>query len=287
MKYKKVLVTGGAGFVGSHLCEKLIKSGYKVSSLDNYFTGKKENHIKGVKYIKGHTKDIDKLITNKPDIIYHLGEYSRVAKAIEEPNVVMDLNIKGTLGVLEYCRKNKVKIVYAGSSTKFAETRPDGIEGVNLSPYTWTKAFNSNLVKNYGEWYKIPYAITYFYNVYGPREMDGEYGTVIEIFKQKYLKGEILPVRKPGTQTRNYTSVIDTVKGLILVGEKGKGDGYGIGSSKSYSIKKVAELFNTKIKMLPARKTSRPSAKLNSAKLKKLGWKESDKLENYIKDIIK
>jgi UDP-glucose 4-epimerase len=105
---------------------------------------------------------------------------------------------------------------------------------------------------------------------------------VVEIFKQKYLKGEALPVRKPGTQKRNYTSVSDTVKGIILAGEKGRGDGYGIGSSKSYSIKEVAKLFNTKIKMLPARKTSRPSAKVNSAKIKKIGWKESEKLEDYI-----
>jgi UDP-glucose 4-epimerase len=282
MKYKKVLVTGGAGFIGSHLCEKLVSLGCRVISLDNYFTGKKENHIKGVKYINGHTKDIKKLVKEKIDIVYHLGEYSRVAKSIEEPELVMDLNLKGITSVLEFCRRDKIKIVYAGSSTKFAKNRPDGIRGIDLSPYTWSKAVNSSLVKNYGEWYKLPFAIVYFYNVYGPRELDGEYGTVVEIFKQKYLKGEALPVRKPGTQKRNYTSVSDTVKGIILAGEKGRGDGYGIGSSKSYSIKEVAKLFNTKIKMLPARKTSRPSAKVNSAKIKKLGWKESEKLEDYI-----
>jgi UDP-glucose 4-epimerase len=287
MKYKKVLVTGGAGFIGSHLCEKLFSSGCFVVSLDNYFTGKKENHIKGVKYIKGHTKDIGKLVKEKIDIVYHLGEYSRVAKAIEEPGKVMDLNLAGTVAVLEFCRKNKIKIVYAGSSTKFAKSRPDGIKGIDLSPYTWSKAVNSSLVKNYGKWYGLSYAIVYFYNVYGPRELDGEYGTVIEIFKQKYLKGEMLPVRKPGTQKRNYTSVFDTVRGIILAGEKGSGDGYGIGSGKSYTIKEVAKLFNTKIKMLPARKTSRPSAKVNSVKIKKLGWKETEKLEDYIYKITK
>lgn len=283
---KTILVTGGAGFVGSHLCERLIRDGHRVISLDNYFTGSPKNHIEGVEYREGHTKDINEHITETPEIVYHLGEYSRVAASIEEPNVVWDLNMFGTAGVLEFCRDRKCKLVYAGSSTKFSAVRPDGIKGTSLSPYTWSKAANTELVKNYGDWYSLKYAIVYFYNVYGPRELSGKYGTVIEIFRQKYLAGEPLGYRLPGTQTRNYTHVLDTVEGLVLVGEKGEGDEFGIGSDKAYATREVAEMFGCDIKPLPARKTSRPSARVNTDKVKALGWRETKNLEDYIKDIV-
>jgi UDP-glucose 4-epimerase len=285
MTQKTILVTGGAGFIGSHLCEQLVKDGHKVISLDNYFTGSKDNHVDGVDYREGHTKDIGKLITEKIDLVYHLGEYSRVAAALEEPDVVWDLNINGTYSVLEFCRKRNCKIVYAGSSTKFADPSTGGIEGRDLSPYTWAKFVNSELVRNYGEWYKLPYAIVYFYNVYGPREMEGKYGTVIEIFRQKFLNGEVLPVRLPGTQERTYTHVEDTVAGLVLVGEKGEGDDYGISGKESYPIKQVAELFGGEIEMLPARKTSRPSSHVDTTNIEKLGWKQTKSLEEYIEAI--
>jgi UDP-glucose 4-epimerase len=286
LKNKIILVTGGAGFIGSHLCQKLLEKGEKVISLDNYFTGSKNNHIAGVEYRRGHTKNIERYIPEIPDIVYHLGEYSRVAKSIEEPAVVWDLNIIGTLAVVEFCRQRGCKLIYAGSSTKFAETRPDGIEGCDLSPYTWAKAANTELVSNYGKWYSLSYATVYFSNVYGPRELAGEYGTVVEIFKQQYLRGEPLTARAPGTQKRNYTYVDDTVKGLILVGDKGIGDGYNISSEKSYSTMEVAKLFDCKIKILPARTTSRPSTMHDTAKMKQLGWKETKSLAEYIRKFI-
>lgn len=282
---KTILVTGGAGFIGSHLCEALIKEGNKVISLDNYFTGKKENHIDGVKYIEGHSKDIKELVKDPIDIVYHLGEYSRVAASIDEPDLVIDMNIVGTAAVLDFCKKNNSKLIYAGSSTKFSETRKDGIIGKNLSPYTWTKATNTDLVKNYGEWYGLNYAIVYFYNVYGPRELSGKYGTVVEIFKQKYLAGEKISYNLPGTQTRNYTHVLDTVAALLLIGEKGEGDEYGIGHDKAYSTKALAELFDPNPDLSPARKTSRPSAKVNTQKTKALGWQTKCNLEDYINKI--
>ncbi len=281
---KLILVTGGAGFIGSHLCERLAKDGHRVISLDNYFTGSRENHVPGVEYREGHTKDIEKHVPETPDLIYHLGEYSRVAVALEEPDIVWDLNILGTLGVLEFCRKKKAKVVYAGSSTKFADTRADGIAGRDLSPYTWAKAVNSELVADYGRWYGVPYAITYFFNVYGPRELSGKYGTVIEIFRQQYLRGEPLTMRLPGTQKRNYTHVADTVAGLVLAGEKGEGEEYGIASGKSYTTREVAELFGTEITELPARSTSRPSTPIETANLQALGWKETHSLEEYINE---
>lgn len=286
---KLILVTGGAGFIGSHLCERLVKDGHKVISLDNYFTGSRENHVAGVEYREGHTKDIEKHVPETPDLIYHLGEYSRVAKSIEEPATVWDLNMMGTFGVLEFWRKRGGKLVYAGSSTKMATPRPDGTAGRDLSPYTWAKASNTELVRNYAHWFDLPYSVVYFYNVYGPREQAGAYGTVIEIFRQKFLKGEPLEVRLPGTQERMYTHVNDTVEGIVLVGEKGACDEYSIAAAENYAILDVAKLFvdESKIVMLPARGTSRPSSALdtNTEKIKALGWKQAHTLEDYIHEI--
>ena len=284
---KLILVTGGAGFIGSHLCARLAKDGHRVISLDNYFTGSRENHVSGVEYREGHTKDVEKHITEKPDIIYHLGEYSRVAKSIEEPALVWNLNMEGTFGILEFWRTRGGKLVYAGSSTKMAVPRPEGTAGRDLSPYTWSKASNTELVHNYGHWYDLQYSVAYFYNVYGPRERAGDYGTVIEIFRQKFLKGEPLEVRLPGTQERIYTHVNDTVEGLVLVGESGVRDEYSIAAAESYPILKVAKLFGNKITMLPARSTSRPSAAIDTdtEKIKSLGWKQTHTLEDYINKI--
>jgi UDP-glucose 4-epimerase len=290
MKEKKlILVTGGAGFIGSHLCARLVKDGHQVISLDNYFTGKRENHIEGVEYREGHTKDIAKHIPESPDLIYHLGEYSRVAKSIEEPGVVWNLNMEGTFSVLEFWRTRGGKLVYAGSSTKMATPRPEGTAGRDLSPYTWSKASNTELVRNYSHWYDLPYSVAYFYNVYGPREQAGEYGTVIEIFRQKMQNGEPLPVRAPGTQERMYTHVDDTVNGLVLVGEKGERDEYSIAAKESYPLLTVAKLFDTEIEMLPARLTSRPSASIDTdtAKIAQLGWRQEHTLEEYIAEIKK
>lgn len=282
---KTILVTGGAGFIGSHLCERLVADGHKVISLDNYFTGDREFKVPGVDYREGHTKDIAKHIPETPDIIYHLGEYSRVAESLNEPERVWDFNTIGTAAVLEFCRDRKCKIVYAGSSTKFADAREDGTSGRDLSPYTWSKAANTELVRNYGHWYGVPYATAYFYNVYGPRELSGKYGTVIEIFRQNVLNGVSHKVNAPGTQRRIYTHVDDTVSALILIGEKGDGDEYGIASSDNYETIEVAQLFGGEIEMMPARSTSRPSAVVDTSKVKGLGWEQMRSLKEYIESV--
>ncbi len=287
---KIILVTGGAGFIGSNLIEQLVKDKKnRIISLDNYFTGSKKNHIKGAEYINGHTKDIAKQIKVRPDIIYHLGEYSRVAASLAEPALVWDLNIAGTLGVLEFWRKTKCKLVYAGSSTKFNAPGKNGIAGRDLAPYTWAKAANSDLVKNYAAWYNLPYAIVYFYNVYGPRERAGQftgaYGTLIGTLKECYLKNKTLPVRRPGTQTRAFTHVYDTVAGIILAGQRGKNDEYGICAKEAHSVLEAAKMFGPKIKMLPQTKTSRTSEAIDSKKIKALGWKQKYTLKKYIEEI--
>lgn len=275
---KLILVTGGAGFVGSNLIKRLIAEGHQVISLDNYFAGSKAAHVAGAEYREGHTKDIARLVPETPDLIYHLGEYSRVEQSVLEPDIVHDLNTVGTQAVLEYWKKRGSKLVYAGSSTKFG----DGGRTPETSPYAFTKAANTELVKECGEKYKLPYAITYFYNVFGPGEHGGRYGTVIRWFMDQYLSGEPITVTLPGTQKRNFTYIDDIVDGLIRVGEKGMGDEYGLGHEKSFSMMEVARLFGTDVVMLPERKGNRMSSALDTTKSNALGWEARVALEDEI-----
>lgn len=273
---KTILVTGGAGFIGSHLCERLVAKGHRVLSLDNYFTGLTENHIPGVVYRTGHTKDIEQHVPERVELVYHLGEYARVERSlVDPPHLVWDLNIAGTFAVLEYCRKHMTKIVYAGSSTKYG----DGGLGRVATPYAWTKATNTELVCNYGMWYGLPFAITYFYNVYGPRERTGTYGTVVAIFCEKMLRHEPLPVTAPGTQLRNFTYVSDIVDGLLLVGERGEGDEYGLGNPRPYSVLEFAKLLGGEIHMQPEKAGNRQTTALDLTKSKLLGWEPRVSLE--------
>jgi UDP-glucose 4-epimerase len=285
MTTKKIaLVTGGAGFIGSHLCEALYNSGnYEVFSLDNYFTGSENNHAEGVTYIKGNTADISSLIDFKPDYIYHLGEYSRVEQSFEDIELVWKFNKDGIFAVLEFCRKTKAKLIYAGSSTKFG----DGGLGRSQSPYAWSKATNTELVKNYGNWFGVKYAITYFYNVYGPREIsEGKYATLIALFKEKAKNNRPLTVVSPGSQKRNFTHVADIIDGIMLVGENAYGDDYGIGSPESFSILEIAKMFkDSKINMLPERPGNRMEADLITQKIQDLGWDTKHKIVDYIKNI--
>ncbi|OGH73017.1 MAG: ADP-L-glycero-D-manno-heptose-6-epimerase [Candidatus Magasanikbacteria bacterium RIFCSPLOWO2_01_FULL_43_20b] len=283
-KKKIILVTGGAGFIGSNLIEQLVKdSANQVYSLDNYSTGSKNNHIKGSTYIEGDTRDIAKLVKIKPDLVFHLGEYARVEKSFEDMEAVWRSNKDGTFAVLEFCRGNGTKLVYAGSSTKFG----DGGLGRDQSPYAWTKASNTELVKNYGAWFRLKYAITYFYNVYGPRELGNKFGTVIEIFCQQRLKGEPLKVVSPGTQTRIFTHVDDIVRGLMLVGEKGIGDGYGLGAEEEYSILDIAKMFGGEIEMLPERAGNRMTSSIDLSRSRdELRWKAEKSIKKHIKAFV-
>ena len=285
MNKKKILVTGGAGFVGSHLCEKLAKDeNNDVYSLDNYFTGSRENHVANVTYIEGSTSDIATLVTFIPHMVYHLGEYSRVEQSFEDIEKVWKFNKDGIFAVLEFVRKSGCKILYAGSSTKFG----DGGMGRGASPYAWTKASNTELVQNYGAWFNVPYAITYFYNVYGPREIQtGKYATLIALFKEKMKNDESLTIVSPGNQRRKFTHIDDIINGLVLVGETGFGDEFGIGSPEDYSIKEIAEMFGGKIEMLPERKGNRMIADVITAKTEALDWKAKKNIKDYIEETKK
>lgn len=280
---KKILVTGGAGFIGSHLCERLsLNTSNLLFSLDNYSSGSETNHVSGVEYIKGDTKEIQSLINFKPDIIFHLGEYSRVEQSFNDIEMVWDFNKTGTFEVLQFCRRHTSKLVYAGSSTKFG----DGGLGRSQSPYGWTKASNTELVANFGDWFGIPYAIVYFYNVYGPREVrTGKYATLIASFADKMRRGERLTVVSPGVQRRNFTHVNDIIDALIMVGEQGLGDEFGIGNPESFSILEIANLFGGEIEMLPERRGNRMTADVVIEKTQALGWRAQHSVIDYIEEL--
>jgi UDP-glucose 4-epimerase len=281
---KKILVTGGAGFIGSHLCEKLAKDhGNEVYSLDNYLTGSSSNHVDGVTYIDGGTHNIEALVDFPVDIVFHLGEYSRVEQSFDDLDIVWASNKTGTFAVLQFCLKHNCRLIYAGSSTKFG----DGGIGRNQSPYGWTKASNTELIRNFGEWFGIEYAIVYFYNVYGPREISsGKYATLIALFAEKMSKGELLGVVSPGDQQRNFTHVSDIISGLELVGEYGVGDDYGIGHPQAFTVMEIAKMFGGKIEMLAARPGNRMTAEVISDKTVALGWSPKIRVEDYIASLI-
>jgi len=276
-----ILLTGGAGFIGSNLAKELVRLKHKVICIDNYSTGSRLNHVDGVEYFDLDTRHISSLRIISPDIIFHLGEYSRVEQSFSDFEKVWDYNVHGTKEVLKYARAHRSKLIYAGSSTKF------GDNGSNSSPYAWSKANNTEFVKNYSDWYGLNYAITYFYNAYGPNEIrSGAYATLIAKFKELYRQHKEFQITSPGTQLRNFTHVSDIVSGLVLVGELGVGDGYGIGHPDPYTIIQVAEMFKHPYKLTPEKSGNRMFASVVTDKIRELGWTPKVNLPDYIAEIV-
>lgn len=281
-----ILVTGGAGHVGSHVVELLVGSGAgRVISLDNYFTGRVENHIPGAEYRRGHTKDITTLVPETPDIVYHLGEYARIASSFDEVELVYDMNISGTFAVAEFCRTRRVpKLVYAASSTRFAI---EG-DGRHQNPYSFSKATNVDLLTDYGRWYDLPHAICYFYNAFGPRETgEGKYATLIAKYEHLYRRDDPLPVVRPGTQRRAFTHVRDLAQGIILVGERGSGDGYALGATRSYSILEIADAFGGPVCLVDGYPGRMESENDPTRAREELGWEPTVDVMDYIADFVR
>lgn len=280
-----ILVTGGAGHVGSHVVEALVTNPHnRVISLDNYFTGRRENHVPGAEYREGHTKHVDALVPETPDIVYHLGEYARIATSREDVAMVYDMNIAGTFAVAEFCRMRGVpKLVYAASSTKFAI---EG-DGRHQSPYAFTKATNVDLITDYGRWYGLPYAICYFYNAFGPRETGvGKYATLIAKFERCWARHAPLPVVRPGTQRRAFTYVKDLARGIILVGERGWGDGYALGTTTSHSVLEIAEAFGGPVEFVDGDPGRAESANDPTRARDELGWQPTVDIMDYIRQFV-
>lgn len=278
---KKILITGGAGAVGSNLILNLLNKGYNVTSWDNYSAGKINNHIPGCNYLK---KDTQYSILNKNefDLVYHLGEYSKIAPSFEEIDRVFDYNIIGSFKLLKECSINNIPIVYAGSSTKLSYPGELG------SPYAFFKSTVTKMVEGFSKWYGLKYNICYFYNVYGPKTdtWDNEWQTVINIFKNQKQQDLPLTITGDGTQRRDFTHVDDIVEGLILAGENISNNEFQLGTGKDYSILEIAEAFNHYFEFIPPRKGERPKGQANiKFTQEKLGYQPKHNIIKYIKSL--
>ncbi len=290
MKKKKIVITGGAGFVGSNLIELLIKkTKYNIISLDNYSSGNKKNHIKDsrVKYLKGDTKNIDKYLKKPNEInsIFHFGEFARIYQSFPNMNECINSNTIGTNAVLNFCLKNKIKLIYSATSASLGNKGNDK----NLSPYAFTKSKNLELLENLKKWFGFKYEVIYFYNVYGPRQISkGKMSTVIGIFENAYKNNKPLPIVKPGTQSRRFTHIDDTINICYLAWKKNLCRHYSISNKKSYSIMNVAKMFNSKIKFLNKRPGERYASALTNLNLSNKVYRYFGKisLKNYIEKVV-
>ncbi|RPF81679.1 MAG: NAD-dependent epimerase/dehydratase family protein [Rhodothermaceae bacterium TMED105] len=284
---KTILVTGGAGFVGSSIIKELKKrdNDCVIKSLDNYTSGYASNHIEGVEYIEGDTWDIDTIETLEafqPDLVFHFGEFSRIVPSFEHPELALKSNQYGTLQVLNYCLRKKAKLVYSGSSAIFGNDMKDQ----HLNPYSWSKAKNIELIHNFKDWFGLQFAICYFYNVYGPGQiLNGTYATVIGIFEKQFAQSLPLTVVSPGTQTRAFTHISDIVSGVLLVASQGEGDRYFLGNTENVSILDVADMFGSTYTLIPERRGERVKSVIHESRARtELGWIPKVELRKYIKE---
>ena len=288
---KTVLVAGGSGFIGTNLIKRLLNEGHEIVSIDNYSTGKKKNHISNpkVKYINENTKNISKVLKTKKKnikVIFHFGEFARIYQSFNKMNQCISSNTIGSHEVFNFCFINKIKLIYSATSSSIGNRGEDK----NLSPYAFTKSKNLEILENFKKWFNFKFEIVYFYNVYGKNQiMRGEMATVIGIFEDQFNKKQPLTIVKPGTQTRRFTHVSDTVNACFYAFKKNKCRHYSISHKQNLSIIQVAKMFNTKIKYLPKRRGERYASALTNMNLSNKVYKMFGKinLEDYIKNIVK
>ena len=291
MNKKTVLVTGGAGFVGSNLIKLLLlKSKLNIISLDNYSSGSKKNQLKNsrIKYLVGETKDIKKLIKKPRDIhsVFHFGEFARIYQSFLKMNECIESNTIGTNSVFKFCLENKIKLIYSATSASLGNKGHDK----NLSPYAFTKAKNLEYLENLKRWFNFKYEVIYFYNVYGPGQISkGKMATVIGIFEEAFKKNRPLPVVLPGTQSRRFTHIDDTINVCYLAWKKNLSRHYSISNKQSFSILQVARMFKSKIKYQKKRPGERYSSALTNMNLSNKVYRYFGKikLRDYIYNLIK
>jgi|TARA_B110000211_G_scaffold126589_1_gene145723 UDP-glucose 4-epimerase len=283
----KILVTGGAGFIGTNLIKRLLSEGYKVHSLDNYDSGLVKNHQEGCKYINGDLETIECIKGEEYDLCFHLAALSRIQPSFENPTETFRVNVKGTEAVMEWARANNVKVVYAGSSSKWHDP--------TISPYAMYKYLGEKVCKLYKKTFDVNVEICRFYNVYGPSEIvEGDWAAVIGIWRNQVNKGEAITIVGDGEQRRDFTHVDDIVDGLYKVGLSNTSlkDAWELGTGINYSINEVYQMFKNKFKAKCVYVKDQPgnyrkTLRENNKALDLLGWKPQDRLLYYINKLDK
>ena len=278
---KKVLVTGGVGFIGSNLIKQLVKNDFKVTSIDNYSTGSINNEIKGVEYINDDIENIHKIQTNF-NLCFHLAAQSRVQPSFDNPNESLRVNVNGTSRVMEWAINNNTKVIYAGSSSKHHDPSD--------SPYAMYKFLGEQVCLLYKKSYNVNVEICRFYNVYGPGEnVDEKFGNVIGIWTAKIKKNQPLPIVGDGKQRRDFIHVHDLVDGLIKIAESdiSHNDAWELGSGINYSVNDLFNFFKNKYDIesitIPDQPGNyRKTLRTNDDTLKLLNWDPKDRLKSHI-----
>ncbi len=284
----KILVTGGAGFVGTNLVKRLLTNGHEVVVLDDYSTGTKSNHVKGATYYDDDVKWINSWFsfTEDIDLIYHLAGLSRIQPSFENPSETFDVNTLGTQRVLEFARKKGIKVIYAGSSSKHHDPYQ--------SPYAACKYLGEELCKLYKKTYGMSIEICRFYNVYGPHEViDGDWAAVIGIWRKQIRDNQPITIVGDGEQKRDFTHVHDIVDALLKLNAhdtKPTFDAWELGTGINYSINQVADMFEKysgcKRKYIPNQQGNyKETLRESDEAIEFLDWEPHDRLEEYIKSL--
>ena len=281
----RILVTGGAGFIGTNLVNKLLKEGHEVMSLDNYDSGLKENELSGCIYKEGELETLKYFNGDNFDIIYHLAALSRIQPSFENPLETFRVNTEGSLIIAEWARKYNVKVIYAGSSSRWHDPLQ--------SPYACFKHMGEEVFKMYRKVYNLNVEIARFYNVYGPKEIvDGDWAAVIGIWRRQVRDGERITIVGDGEQRRDFTHVHDIIDALykIGVGSESHDDAWELGTGVNYSINEVFDMFKSRFNIeavyLPDKKGNyRKTLRENNDSLVRLGWKPEDQLLSYINSL--
>jgi len=278
----KVLVTGGAGFIGTNLIKRLLKEGHQIVSIDNYSTGYKTNHIEGAQYVEFDIRNIkDYSVWGDFDIVYHLAALARIQPSFKNPIEVFEVNANGTLLIAKYCTEKNIPLVFAGSSSHWS--------GKFKNPYTFSKDISEEIIQLFQQHYGLKASITRFYNVYGPNHLkEGAYCTVIGKWETAYENKKPLTIFGSGEKRRDFTHVDDIVNALVLINEKQAwGHTFELGRGKNYSINEIANMYLTDI-IYEADKPGESQITLCTDTLAKeiLDWDAKLNIEDYIKNYL-